>query len=105
MVAREVKLVYSTGSTNRYQERKDSVLHTPRGRGFSYSDSFSFKDRNWLCGSNPTMGLSFGPRDCFSNSSGPGFEGRYLSLFLFGTTGKCTLDFVLEDFRTIHDGF
>ena len=31
-VARELKLVYSTRATSRHQERKDSVLHTPRGR-------------------------------------------------------------------------
>ena len=60
-VAREVKLVYSTRATTRYQERKDSVLHTSRGRGFSYSDSFSFKGRKWPRGLNPTIGLSFRP--------------------------------------------
>ena len=31
-VARELKLVYSTRATSRYEERKDSVLHSPRGR-------------------------------------------------------------------------
>ena len=31
-VARELKLVYSMRATSRYQEQKDSVLHTPRGR-------------------------------------------------------------------------
>ena len=30
-VARELKLVYSTRATSRYQERKDSVFHAPRG--------------------------------------------------------------------------
>ena len=32
LVARELKLVYSTRGTSRYQEWKDSVLHVPRGR-------------------------------------------------------------------------
>ena len=50
-VARKLKLVYLTRATIRYQERKDLVLHAPRGRGFSYSGSFSFKGREWLCGS------------------------------------------------------
>ena len=45
---REVKLVYLTKATSRYQERKDSVLHAPRGRGFSYSGSFSVKGRIWV---------------------------------------------------------
>ena len=49
-VARELKLVYSTRAMSRYQERKDSVLHAPRGRAFSYSGSFSFKGRKWSCG-------------------------------------------------------
>ena len=31
-VTRELKLVYSTRATSRYQERKDSVFHAPRGR-------------------------------------------------------------------------
>ena len=53
-IARELKLVYSTRATSKYQERKDSVLHASRGRGFSYSDSFSFKGRKWLCGLEPT---------------------------------------------------
>ena len=61
LVARELKLVYSTKATSRYQERKDSVLHAPRGRGFSYSGSFSFKGRKWSCGSDSTTGLSFRP--------------------------------------------
>ena len=56
-VAREAKLVYSTRTTSRYQERKDSVLHAPRDRGFSYSSSFSFKGHKWPCGSDPTTGL------------------------------------------------
>ena len=60
-VIRELKLVYSTRATSRYQERKDSVLHAPRGRGFSYSNSFSFKGRKWLCGLDPTIGLNFRP--------------------------------------------
>ena len=60
-VARELKLVYSTRVTSRYQERKDLVLHAPRGRGFSYSGSFSFKGRKWLCGLEPTTELSFRP--------------------------------------------
>ena len=60
-VARELKLVYSTRATSRYQERKDSVLHAPRGRGFSYSGSFSLKGRKWSCGIEPTTRLSFRP--------------------------------------------
>ena len=60
-VARELKLVYSTRATNRYQERKDSVLHAPKGRGFSYSGSFLFKRRKWPCGLEPIIGLSFRP--------------------------------------------
>ena len=61
LIARELKLVYSTRATIKYQERKDSMLHAPRGRGFSYSGSFSFKGRRWPCGSDPTIGLSFRP--------------------------------------------
>ena len=60
-VARELKLVYSTRATSRYQERKDSVLHVPRGRGFSYSGSFSFKGHKWPYGLEPTTGLSLKP--------------------------------------------
>ena len=45
LVARELKLVYSTKATSRYQEQEDSVLHALRGRVFSYSGSFSFKGR------------------------------------------------------------
>ena len=60
-VARELKLVYSMRATSKYQERKDSVLHAPRGRGFSYLGSFSFKGRKWSCGLEPTTGLSFRP--------------------------------------------
>ena len=44
-VTRELKLVYSTRATSRYQEWEDSLLHAPRGRGFSYSGSFAFKGR------------------------------------------------------------
>ena len=33
-VARELKLVYSTRATNRFQEQWDFVLHPPRGSGF-----------------------------------------------------------------------
>ena len=44
-VARELKFFYLIRARSRYQERKDSVLHTSRGRGFSYSGSFSFKGR------------------------------------------------------------
>ena len=58
-VTREVKLVYSTRAMSRYQEFKDSVLHALRGRGFSYSGSFSFKSRKWSCGLDPTTRLSF----------------------------------------------
>ena len=58
-VAQELKLVYSTRATSRYQERKDSVFHAPRGRGFSYSSSFLFKGCKWPCGSDPTTRLSF----------------------------------------------
>ena len=47
-IALEVKLVYSTKATSRYQERKDSVLHALRGRGFSYSGSFSVKGWFWV---------------------------------------------------------
>ena len=61
LVARELKLVYSTRVTSRYQERKDSVLHAPRCRGFSYSGSFSFKGHKWPCGLKPTTRLSFRP--------------------------------------------
>ena len=60
-VARELKLVYSIRATSRYQERKDSVLHAPRGRGFSYFGSFSLKGRKWSCGLEPTTRLSFRP--------------------------------------------
>ena len=60
-LARELKLVYSTRATTRYQEQKDSVLHARRGRGFSYSGSFSFKGHKWPCGLEPTTGLSFRP--------------------------------------------
>ena len=60
-VARELKSVYSTRATSRYQERKDSVFHAPRGRSFSYSGSFLFKGRKWSCGSDPTTELSFRP--------------------------------------------
>ena len=44
-IARELKLVYSTRATSSYQEREDLVLQAPRGRGFSYTDSFAFKGR------------------------------------------------------------
>ena len=60
-VARELKLVYSTRATSRYQERKDSMLHASRGRGFSYLGSFSFKCHKWPCGPDPTTRLSFRP--------------------------------------------
>ena len=60
-VAQELKLVYSTSVMSRYQERKDLVLHAPRGRGFSYLGSFSFKGHKWPCGLEPTTGLSFRP--------------------------------------------
>ena len=53
-ITRELKLIYSTGATSKYQERKDSVLHVPRGRGLSYSGFFSFKGRKWPCGLEPT---------------------------------------------------
>ena len=81
------------------------MLHISRGMGFSYSDSFSFKGRKLPCGLNPTIGLSFRPRDCLWDSPGPSFEGRYLGLFWFGTAGKCMLDFVGVGFRTVHDRF
>ena len=42
-VTRELKLVYSTRATRKYQEWEDSMLHAPRGKGFSYSCSFAFK--------------------------------------------------------------
>ena len=58
-IARELKLVYSTRATSKYQEQKDSVFHAPRGRSFSYSGSFLFKGRKWPCGSDLTTGLSF----------------------------------------------
>ena len=60
-VTRELKLVFSTRSTSRYQERKDSVLHAARGRGFSYSGSFLFKGHKWSCRLEPVTGLSFWP--------------------------------------------
>ena len=40
LVARELKVVYLTRATSRYQKWKD---HAPRGRVFSFSGSFSFK--------------------------------------------------------------
>ena len=58
-VARELNLVYSTRATSKYQEWKVSVLHAPRGRCFSYSSSFLFKGRKWLCGLELVAGLSF----------------------------------------------
>ena len=41
----------------------------------------------------------------FSDSSGPGFEGRYPGRFWYGTAGKCMLDFVVAGFRIMHEGF
>ena len=43
--------------------------------------------------------------DCFSDSPGSGFEGRYLNRFWFRTDGKCMLDFVVTGFRTVHNWF
>ena len=43
--------------------------------------------------------------DCFSDNSGPGFEGQYPGRFWFGTAGKCMLDFFVAGFWIVHDGF
>ena len=34
-------------------------VHSPRGRGFSYTGSFSLKGHQWPYNSVPTLGLSF----------------------------------------------
>ena len=62
-VARELKLVYSTRATSRYQEQEDSVLHAPRGRGFSYSGSFAFKGRVVVSCPKGNVWLQFEPRE------------------------------------------
>ena len=61
--ARELKLVYSTRGMSRYQEREDSMLHAPRGRGFSYSGSFSFKGRVVVSCPKENVWLQFEPRE------------------------------------------
>ena len=57
-VARELKLVYSTRATSRYQEREDLVLHAPRGRGFSYSGSFALRVMWWCLGPREMFGCN-----------------------------------------------
>ena len=37
-----------------------SLVHALRGRGFSYTGSFSLKGHQWPYSSVPTLGLSFG---------------------------------------------
>ena len=62
-VARELKLVYLTRATSRYQEREDSMFHAPRGRGFFYSGSFAFKDRVVVSCPKGNVWLQFKPRE------------------------------------------
>ena len=53
-------MVYSIRATSRYQERKD---HAPRGRGFSYSGSFSFKGFLVVSCPKGNVWLQFEPRE------------------------------------------
>ena len=39
---------------------RSRLVHAPRGRGFSYTGSFSLKGHQWPYSSVPTLGLSFG---------------------------------------------
>ena len=43
----------------RLTDQEVGFVHVPRGRGFSYTSSFSLKGHQWPYSSVPTLGLGF----------------------------------------------